>query len=103
MPFADGGGQVAELAQRVGERRDVLGDERAVGPAQDGGAQRGTPWVPAREEGISAGCAYGRRRMGIREPVPPGGQPVEDGRGERGRAVAREVGVTQVVGDDEDD
>ncbi len=102
VPFSDNGGAVAALAEQCadgglggGEADARVGHERA----RDADALG----VATGEQRGAARAAQRRRRVVARETHALGGEAVEVGREDFGRAVAAEVVVAEIVGDDVDD
>ena len=102
VPLARHPGRVALLLQHLGERglpvRDAVPGLRAERP------------VDADAVGIAAGQERRPRgradRLGdveVGEPPPLAREPVEVRRGEPGGTIAADVGISQVVGEDDDD
>jgi hypothetical protein len=102
MPFADDARRVARRLQHRGERRPAGLDDQ-VGVAGEDARALAPPGVFAGEERVARGRARRRRRVGVGEAQAPGGQGVDRGRPDLGRAVAADVAVAEIVGVDEDD
>ena len=102
VPFAHHGGAVALRLERFGER-DLLrrqaglavGTEHVAHPRADG--------VAAREEGCAGGGAGRGGRVELGEAHAFGGHLVEVRRANRRVAVARQVAVAEIVGEEDDE
>jgi hypothetical protein len=63
-----------------------------------------TPVIPTRQQGVTAGRADARGAVGIGEAHALRGQLVQVRCGNiRGRIVAREISVTEIIGIEDDD
>lgn len=113
MPFADKRSGVAATAKEAGERLDFGGElagRRSAGETRVWEGRAGNPIGEAKGGGRAAGedggagrRADGRRGIGVSETEGAVGEGVEMGRVVVGVAVAAEVGLGEVVGDDEED
>src|SRR5690606_35903948 len=92
VPLADAGGAIARLLQEFGNG-DLLGRHRPT-LAED--------WLTTREERRSRGAAD---HLGVKagESYPLAGQLVEPRRRKLRRAVAAEVAVALIVGENDQD
>ena len=107
MPLADHAGGIAgavkELGQRDFRRRQsqlgVLAAEIGGGVRRHAAAKR----IATRHQRSARRCAERRRRIELREPRAFRGHPVEIRRLELRMPKARQVAVTEVVGQQDDD
>ena len=103
MPLADAGRHITLFFK---ERRDGFAirlDERRRFPVEDSLFHAAAPGIAPGEQPVPRGRANGRGRVGVREPHPFTSQPVDARRGDLRGAVATDVAVTQVVGENDDD
>ena len=107
VPLADAGGGVALGLESLGQR-DLVGRQPAGGVGEQHAAR--CRWhmpaadrQPAGEQRRPARRADLGRRVELREPHALGGHAVEVRRADGRVAVAAEVAVAEVVGEDDDD
>jgi hypothetical protein len=105
MPLADVGGRVAARLERLCER-DLSGGQSALGVREEDPPVPGhaaARRVATRQERGPARRTDLRAGVEVREAHALGGHPVEVRRADRRAAVAAEVAVALVVGQDDDD
>lgn len=106
VPFAEDGGVVSALFEKVGDGEGFGGDEEGRGDgsgAPEAFAIGSAEGVFAGEEPVAGRSADGGGRVGVGKAFSFGGQPVDVGGFEFGGAVAAEIAVAEIVGEDEDD
>ena len=103
MPLADASGDVARPLEQRGERQASLFDQqRVVGPDR-AVARPGAPAIAASQQVVAAGRADRRRRVPLGESHPFPRQPVDVRRPDLRRAIAADIAVAEVVGENNDD
>ena len=101
VPLPDEAGTVAQSLQHAGQGGLVRTDGQGRVGRQY--AHVAPPGVLARQQGVARGRGGRGRGVGVREAHAPGGQAVEGRRADERGAVAAQVGVAHVVGQDADD
>ena len=102
VPLAEDAGDVALLLEHLGQGQPVRGDgERAAG-AEHAAGHAVAPAVAPGHDAVAAGRTDRCRGVGVGEAHALAGQPVAVRRRVRA-AVAGQVAVPQVVGQDDDD
>ena len=102
MPFADDAGGVAGPLEQRGHGRAAWFDEQPLDAGRDAGALLAER-IFAGQERVARRRADRGHRVRVGEAQPLRGEPVHVGRLDFGRAVATEVAVADVIGQDEHD
>ena len=102
VPFADARRRIAAPAQQF-RTGNLGGGEAVVFGGKQHVRQSGACGQPAREQSRARRAAKRRCRIRIREAQALARHLVEARGGDRGRAVAPEIAVAEVVGEDNDD